>query len=61
MSFFTIRMDPGRKEQVHKFQKLYEKVTNRVIKTQASTYDIALELAIKRLEQIIEDKGKLGL
>jgi len=61
MGFFTIRMDDARKERVFKFRKLYEKVKDETGLTQARVYDLALDIANKRLEQIIEDKGKLGV
>lgn len=59
--FFTIRMDDGRREKLFKFKKLYAEVSGRPIGTQAGAYDVALDIAINRLEQILEDKGKLGI
>lgn len=61
MGNFTIRMDAGRKERVFKFRKLYQKAFLKEAGTQARVYDLALDIANKRLEDVIRDKENIGV
>lgn len=61
MSNFTIRMDEARKERVFKFRKLYQKAFLVGVGTQARVYDLALDIANKRLEEVVNTKENLGV
>jgi len=61
MGNFTIRMDDKRKERVFKFRKLYQKAFLEEAGTQARVYDLALDIANKRLEEVVSTKENLGV